>query len=70
MLAPQPDVFWGLGGSLTCLGGCSLEQGVHGELGVPLCITQVGAAPGAAVRVMHSKAGPLLLAGIFFFSFR
>lgn len=35
MLAPQPNVLYGVGGSVRSLGVCSLEQGVQGVLGVP-----------------------------------
>lgn len=57
---------------MMCLGGwgaCALEQGVPGVLGVPSASPQVGAAPGAAVRAMHSKAGLLLLVGFFYYYF-
>lgn len=68
MLAPQPDVLCGVGGSVwECLEVCSLEQGVQGVLGVPLCITPGGCCSRSCCMSDALQGRPAAFSRIFFF---
>lgn len=64
-----PEVVGGAVGCLGVLGGYVLERGYRGCWGSHSAPPQVGATLGAAVQVMCSKAGLLLLMGFYFFLF-
>lgn len=74
MLAPQPNVFCGIGGSVRSLGVCSSEQGVQGVLGVPLCIIPGGCCSRSCCMSDALQGRPAafsrFLVGWFFFFLR